>query len=139
MALLGEDPLAAHLAARTGGPRLALTDWRGLRAHHVEVGHVVGDLPALARAAWTLTLGGVLGAVATPLGPPGPLPWWNRRYLRFLFRSQPEARAWLPWLPLGRLVVVEPDEGEADALAAVYREVASMGRRPGRADRGRRP
>jgi len=139
VAFLGDHPLAAHLAARTGGPRLGLGDWRGLRAHRVEVGHAVGDLGALGRAAWTLTLGGVLGAVATPVGDPGPLPWWNRRYLRFLFRSQPEARAWLPWLPLGRLVVVEADPGEAAALDAVYREVASMGRRPGRGDRGTRP
>jgi hypothetical protein len=134
IAWVGEDDVAAALAAAVGAPRMAASDWRAMRRRRIEVLHVRGDLPTLRAAALGATLGGVLAVVATPTFAPCPLPWWERRFHRYLFDTQDTARAWrASGLALGRLVVVERgDVGhEAAALRAVYAEVASMGRRPG--------
>lgn len=133
LAWIGEDAVAVVTAGRVGAVRVGATDWRSLRRHRVEVLHVRGDLAVLRAAAWAATLGGVGAVVASPTCPPTALPWWERRFHRYLFRSQAEAKAWLPEVPLGRLVVVEPEPAahEVEALLAVYAEVGAMGRRPG--------
>lgn len=137
LAWIGDDAVAVATAARVGALRVAPDDWRTLRRHRIEVVHVRGDLVVLRQAAIAATLGGALAVIATPTMAPGPLPWWERRFHRYCFRGQLEAKAWLSVLPLGRLVVVEPEPAphEVEALRALYGEVASMGRRPGRVRR----
>jgi hypothetical protein len=101
---------------------------------------VRGDFAALQRGAWIATFAGARAVLALPVGVVAPLPWWGRRYQRFVFAAQPEALRWVEaGTSLGRVVVVEP-EAEAFERAgweAVVREVLSMGRRPagGRAAR----
>ncbi len=137
LAWMGDDAVAVATAGRVGALRVAADDWRTLRRHRIEVVHVRGDLALLRQAAIATTLGGVLAVVASPTMAPTPLPWWERRFHRYCFRGQAEAKAWLPLMPLGRLVVVEPAaaEHEVEALHALYGEVAAMGRRPGRVRR----
>lgn len=78
-----------------------------------------------APAAWprlVLRLGALrpraLGVV--PLGPPTPLPFGSSAIARFLLPSQAAARAWGPYIPLGRLVVVEPAPPARATPGGVY-------------------
>ena len=138
IAWIGEDDVGNAVLGALGWARFAAPDWRGLRRARVEVVVARGGPALLRTAAWSATLGGALAVIASPTGPVAPLPWWERRFLRYLLRSQAEARAWRAvGVALGRLVVVEPGEGEAEAeaLLAICTEAASMGRRPGRVSR----
>lgn len=119
---------------------------RSARAEHIraafgEAGEVRGSLvhlfsdgADLRERALALTLGGAAAVVLTPRFGPRTLPWWGRRFARWVLPSQEVARAWTAHVPLGRLVVVEPAPGDApglapgetDALAAIYAEVWSM-------------
>ena len=120
------DPVAArHALPRVSG-------WRGLRRERAELAWVRLPVSALDGAAVTCTLAGVSGVICTPLGPPQRLPWWERRFHRYLFASQDEAHAWSDvGVSISRMVVVEEDAWEREALDAVFAEVASMARRPG--------
>ncbi|GDX78500.1 hypothetical protein LBMAG42_03110 [Deltaproteobacteria bacterium] len=65
----------------------------------------LADLPMLALRLASLH---PRALIVTPLGAPGSLSRWNAPIARFCFPSQAAARRWLPHIPLGRLVVVEP-------------------------------
>ena len=67
----------------------------------------------------------------TPLGDPAPLPAWGWRFHRLVLPSQAAARAWVEFVPLGRLVVVETEDPalEIASLRAIYGESVSMARR----------
>lgn len=112
------NPRAARLAAAFGG----------------EVGpgavvHLFAPRAGLGRVALRLSVARVAAVALSPLFPPTALPWWGRRFHRLILSSQAEARAWAAFVPLGRLVVVEPDDGEIDALRVVYGEMEAMARR----------
>jgi hypothetical protein len=98
-----------------------------------------GSTEALARAAAVCTVAGAAAVVLVWDGTPPPLPWWGRRFHRILCGAQDQARAWrAAGVALGRLVVVEPgdDEAEGRALTALVAEVWAMG---GRASRSAPP
>lgn len=95
--------VAAALGARIAPLREARGESRGTTL--VFAFCRLADLPALLFRLVSLHPRAV---VVTPLGEPGPLPSWNAPIARFCFPSQAAARRWLPHIPLGRLVVVEP-------------------------------
>jgi hypothetical protein len=113
VAWIGGDPEA--------GARLGVA--RELQG--ADVVHVFGPREGLGRSAWDATIAGARAVVLSPQDGPWPLPWWHRRFARFLFRTQEEAKRWMAaGLPLGRTVVVE----DLADLWPVYVEVAEMGR-----------
>lgn len=143
IALLGEpaDAGAARLAALLGVP--TARGVAGLLAARAEVAHVRVPVDRLGPAAIAARALGVRAVVAAPPG--APPPGWRlhgalgHAIARWVFPSQDAARAWkAAGVPHGRLVVVEPGDGEADALRAVWLEAASMARRPGLATTIRR-
>ncbi len=97
---------------------------------------VRGPVETLAVAALVTTLAGVAAVLAVPVGPAGPaapLPWWSRRFHRFILGSQEDARAWgAAGIALGRLVVCAggPDDEERSALLSVQGEALAMALRP---------
>ncbi|MDP2315566.1 MAG: hypothetical protein Q8P41_21890 [Pseudomonadota bacterium] len=125
------DPEASRLAHLLDAP--LVPKGRRLLTLRPEVVLVRGPPSWLAHAALVTTLVGAAAVIAVPLGPAEKLPWWERRFHRFLFASQAEARAWsAAGLAMGRLVVVPPgaDAVERAALEAAIGEVRSMARRP---------
>lgn len=101
--------------------------WRG------RLVHAGGDWAFLRQVAWKATLAGAVGVLATPTEAPPtrtgrrenwlqttPMPWWARRFARYVFTTQDEARAFPA--PLGRKVVAQ----NAEDLGNVYTEVWRM-------------
>ena len=124
------DPVASRLGRLLDVPVLS-----GLKLvwSRPDLVFVRANPEGLRRAAWMTTLAGAGAVIAVPVGTPSTLPWWGRRFHRFLLRSQPEAQAWADaGVSLGRLVVVEPGEDAAEraAIAAIMEEALSMARRP---------
>lgn len=96
-----------------------------------DVVHVRLPTNLLDRAAAACTLAGVATCLCTPTDPAPPevLPTLHRRWHRFVFGSQDEARSWRGLLPLGRLHVVGLSAGDAELaadLAAVWTESIRM-------------
>ena len=94
---------------------------------------VRGPVETLAVAALGTTLAGVAAVLAVPVGPAAPLPWWSRRFHRFILGSQEDARAWgAAGIALGRLVVCAggSDDEERSALLSVQEEALAMALRP---------
>lgn len=132
---------ASNAGVRGEGARLGIPcvapeggAW-ALRRRRVEVVHVFLPVEGLASAALATTLGGVLAVLVTPVGAPRALPWWERRFHRYVLPSQAEALAWrAAGVALGRLAVVPGIGGseavDGTALRALYVESAAMGRRP---------
>lgn len=127
-------PRAKRIAAALGAPIAPLCEARRASGGSTVVFAFagLGDLPALILRLVSLH---PRALIVTPLGDPGPLPRWNAPIARFCFPSQAAARSWLPYIALGRLVVVEPgpaaDESASIlALAAELRSMASRGGRP---------
>ncbi len=121
------EPGAARLGRLLGVT--VLERGRALLRYRPQVVLVRLPVGELGRAALLTTLAGASAVIAVPIGPARPLPWWARRYHRFLLASQAEARAWGDaGIALGRLVVVEPasDAEERHALEALVHEVAAM-------------
>lgn len=103
----------------------------GATLEGAEVVHAFAEAAAIRGLLLRARLRGIRAVVVTPLGSPSALPFAGRFVSRLLLPSQPEARAWAAWVPLGRIAVVEPEpaEHELAAILAVYEEVASMARR----------
>lgn len=95
------------------------------RIRHADVVHVFASVPEPGPLSLVRPL------LLTPLFGPQPLSWWARRFDRLVLPSQEEARRWTPHIPLGRIVVVETEDPEAEvtALRAIYGETLSMARR----------
>ena len=110
---------ACSIAAATGAELCEKAP--PLRPDVVHVFAATVDLPARMGRWWWRGV----PLVWTPTTTPGSLPWWHRRVARLLFATQDEARAWSAHVALGRTCACE-DPASAEA---VYREVASMGRR----------
>ena len=94
---------------------------------------VIARVPVddLRRVAALATLAGARAVIAAPIGPATRLPWWERRFHRYLLDGQDAARGWASaGVALGRLVVVAPGPDEGDALRAVVDEVRAMALRP---------
>lgn len=89
---------------------------------HAELIHVFGSRPGFQRSRRPV--------VFTPLCGPRPLPWWVGRFHRLLVPSQADAQAWVPYVALGRIVVVETEDPlvELAAVCAIYGESVSMAR-----------
>lgn len=104
-----DDAVARERARGLGVPLLTEADPALLRRHRAGVVHVRLPVARLAGAALAATLAGARAVVVTPLGEPRPLPWWERRFARYVLPSQRLARRWAATgVALGRLVVVEP-------------------------------
>lgn len=104
-----DDAVARERARGLGVPVLAVEDLGGLRRARAGVVHVRLPIEDLGRAAWVATLARARAVVVTPLGEPAPLPWWERRFARYVLPSQRLARRWTAaGVALGRVVVVEP-------------------------------
>jgi hypothetical protein len=122
------DPLSDRLTRLSGG--IPVASARSLVRVRPALVHVRLPVDSLAGAAFWSTVAGARAVLVTPLGQPRRLPWWERRFHRFVLPSQEAARAWRSvGIALGRIVVVEPgdDESEAEALRSVYTESLSMG------------
>lgn len=123
------DPAARRLGALLGAE--VARHPRELVLHRPRVLWVRMSVTEARRTRWWGVLTGAVGAVLVPVGavaapPPG--------YLRWVVEDQAAALAWAAvGVPLGGIVVVgeHGEEGRGAALAAVSREVASLGARPG--------
>lgn len=129
-----EDSDVVRLLARTGGTRVR-SPW-GLLGARATIVIVRGGADLLREAVVPATLAGARAVLAMPIGEPVALGRWDRRYHRFLFRAQEDARAWGARVALGRTVVVEPagapgygDAEESSTWKAVFAEVDRMATR----------
>lgn len=120
-----EDRWARARATAWGVAWVDRPDPRALRRLGAEVVWARWPVDDLARVAAATTLAGVAAVVVTPLGPARPLPWWERRFHRYLLPSQGAARAWrAAGVALGRLVVVEPGADPASGPPRLHRATA---------------
>jgi hypothetical protein len=130
------DDTAARWARLLDGA--SVVSARTLLLARPEVVLVRCPVASLARAAALTTLAGAAAVVVAPLGEAVPLPWWGRRFHRFIVPDQAAAREWAAaGVALGRLVVVPPaapdappSSEEGAALRTVLEEVRAMGLRP---------
>ncbi|MFZ5476934.1 MAG: hypothetical protein ACOZNI_09190 [Myxococcota bacterium] len=112
------------LASRAGVP-VATRMWQ-LRGRVV---HARVPVAELGRVALFSTLAGARAVIAAPIGEARPLPWWERRFHRYVLSSPEEAAAWqATGIHLGRLAVARPDPWEVEALRAIWTEVGAMSR-----------
>lgn len=131
-------PIGVPVIPLSGPGRGALLrDAVTIRRAGVEIALVSAQSGRLRDVAMGCTLGGVAGVVGFfDHGPAGPdpdgarnLPWWQRRIHRFACADAESAREWgRAGIALGRIVVIPPGAHEREALAAIVREVRSMGR-----------
>lgn len=133
-----DDAVARERARGLGVPLIPAADPARLLHHRAGVVHVRLPVASLAGAALAATFAGARAVVVTPLGEPRPLPWWERRFARYVLPSQRLARRWAAaGVALGRLVVVEPgadpspgegvyaaDEADADDPTALVAAAA---------------
>ncbi len=115
---------AERIAHALGAPLAPLSRARG---ESVGVNVIFAFAPLEAIPALVLRLCSLRSRalIVSPLGEPGPLPRWNAPIARFCFPSQAEARRWLPYIPLGRLVVVEPGPAAQPHPESIYVATAS--------------
>ena len=130
----GRDLVGRTRASRFwdgGGSRPLRNASPGNDALAPDVVHVRLPTHLLDRAAAACTLAGFAACLCTPTdpAPPAALPRLHRRWHRFVFGSQDEARSWRGLLPLGRLHVLGLSAGDAELaadLAAVWTESIRM-------------
>lgn len=136
-----QDPFGQGLSVLLGQPILARPSFRQMRGHLV---HVVGSCDVLKHFALTTTLSGAVAVLASPSTPlpqgahptldrlsrSHPLPFWTRRYHRFICGDQETARQWgQSGLALGRVMVLagpSPGPQQREALEGMYQEVLRM-------------
>lgn len=135
------DPVGMWLSELLEQPILAQPTLFQMRGHLV---HVVGSSDLLKHFALKTTLSGAIAVLASPTTPlplgqhptldrlsrSHPLPFWTRRYHRFICGDQETARQWgQTGLALGRVMVVAqqaPGPQQREALEGMYQEVLRM-------------
>jgi hypothetical protein len=136
-----QDPFGMWLSELLEQPILPQPTLLQMRGRLV---HVVGSSDLLKHFALRTTLSGAVAVLASPTTPlplgrsptldrlsrSHPLPFWTRRYHRFICRDQETARQWgQAGLSLGRIMVVEaqaPGPQQREALEGMYQEVLRM-------------